>query len=104
MSKLESIKESIRRAKKGEFYKKRFSGIDVEDIKEMSDFEKLPFTDKEDLRGAYPLGLQAVSDEEILRIHSSSGTTGDAVIIPYTRKDIDDWAIKIGRASCRERV
>ena len=97
MSTIEIIKESVRRAMKGEFYKKRFSGVNAEDIKTMSDFEKLPFTDKEDLRGAYPLGLQAVSDEKIVRIHSSSGTTGDAVIIPYTRKDIDDWAIMFKR-------
>jgi phenylacetate-CoA ligase len=58
----------------------------------MEDFEKLPFTDKSDLRDAYPLGLQAVPDSEVVRIHSSSGTTGTPVIIPYTKKDVDDWA------------
>ena len=97
MKTLDNIKKSMRHAMNGEFYKARFSGIDVEDIKSMSDFEKLPFTDKDDLRQAYPLGLQAVPDEEILRIHSSSGTTGAPVIIPYTRKDIDDWAIMFKR-------
>ncbi|MCL2175819.1 MAG: phenylacetate--CoA ligase, partial [Treponema sp.] len=55
------------------------------------------FTDKEDLRDAYPLGLQAVPDEEIVRIHSSSGTTGTPVIIPYTKKDVEDWAIMFKR-------
>ncbi|HAN44511.1 MAG TPA: phenylacetate--CoA ligase, partial [Ruminococcaceae bacterium] len=55
-------------------------------------FEKLPFSDKTDLRKAYPLGLQAVPDEDIIRIHSSSGSTGTPVIIPYTRQDVADWS------------
>ena len=97
MDTLDSIKKAIRHAMNGEFYKARFSGINVEDIRTMEDFEKLPFTDKEDLRHAYPLGLQAVPDEKIVRIHSSSGTTGTPVIIPYTRKDVDDWAIMFKR-------
>ena len=58
---------------------------------------KIPFSSKEDLRNAYPLGLQAVPDEEIVRIHSSSGTTGLPVIIPYTRQDVDDWATMMAR-------
>ena len=61
------------------------------------EFEKLPFSSKEDLRNAYPLGIQAVPDEEVVRIHSSSGTTGKPVIIPYTAKDVDDWAIMFAR-------
>ena len=81
----------------GEFYKSRYKGINVEDIKTMDDFQKLPFTDKDDLRNAYPLGLQAVPDEEIVRIHSSSGTTGVPVIIPYTSKDVHDWAVMFKR-------
>lgn len=94
---LEKIKHAMRNAVKGEFYKNRFSGIDIDEIKSTEDFEKLPFTDKEDLRQAYPLGLQAVPDEKIVRIHSSSGTTGTPVIIPYTQKDVDDWAIMFKR-------
>ena len=61
------------------------------------DFLKIPFTDKADLRNAYPLGIQAVPDEEVVRIHSSSGTTGKPVIIPYTKKDVDDWATMFAR-------
>ncbi len=61
------------------------------------DFEKIPFSSKDDLRNAYPLGIQAVPDEEVVRIHSSSGTTGKPVIIPYTAKDVDDWAIMFAR-------
>lgn len=79
------------------FYKHKLEGINVDDIKSQEDFEKLPFTWKGDLRDAYPLGLQAVPDEEIVRIHSSSGTTGTPVIIPYTKKDVEDWAIMFER-------
>lgn len=79
------------------FYQKKLEGINIDDIKSQEDFEKLPFTWKGDLREAYPLGLQAVSDEEIVRIHSSSGTTGLPVIIPYTQKDVDDWATMFAR-------
>ena len=94
---LNKIKGAITNAVKGEFYKRRFSGIDINSINSQEDFEKLPFTDKDDLREAYPLGLQAVPDEQIVRIHSSSGTTGTPVIIPYTKKDVEDWAIMFKR-------
>ena len=74
------------------FYKTKLEGVNVDDIQSQKDFEKLPFTWKGDLREAYPLGLQSVPDEEIVRIHSSSGTTGTPVIIPYTAQDVADWA------------
>ena len=67
---LEQICKSIQRAMKSEFYKKHFAHININDIKSADDFYKLPFTDKEDLRDAYPLGLQAVPDDKIVRIHS----------------------------------
>ncbi|CDD53993.1 MULTISPECIES: phenylacetate--CoA ligase family protein [Ruminococcus] len=73
------------------FYQRKLEGIHVDQIQSQEDFETLPFTWKGDLREAYPLGLQAVPDEEIIRIHSSSGTTGTPVIIPYTRQDVEDW-------------
>lgn len=79
------------------FYAKKFEGIDIDKIDSQEDFEKLPFTDKGDLRQAYPLGLCAVPEEEIIRIHSSSGTTGTPVVIPYTKKDVDDWALMFAR-------
>jgi len=81
----------------GGFYQKKFAGINIDKIRSQQDFETLPFTDKEELREAYPLKLQAVPDSEIIRIHSSSGTTGLPVIIPYTRKDVDDWALMFKR-------
>jgi len=89
---LAEIRKSIKHAKKSEFYKKHFADIHPEDIKTEADFKKLPFTDKDDLRDAYPFGLAAVSEERIVRVHSSSGTTGTPVIIPYTKKDVLDWA------------
>jgi phenylacetate-CoA ligase len=97
MNALESIRKSIKHAMNGAFYKTQFDGINAEDIKSIEDFRKLPFTDKDDLRKAYPLGLQAVPDGEIVRIHSSSGTTGVPVIIPYTKKDVHDWAVMFKR-------
>ena len=97
---LKNLQSLVKRLEeKSPFYQERFkeSGVVAADIKTMVDFEKLPFTDKGDLRNAYPLGLQAVSDSEIVRIHSSSGTTGTPVIIPYTAKDVEDWAIMFRR-------
>ena len=75
------------------FYAKKYEDIDIEKIRTQEDFESLPFTDKGDLREAYPLGLAAVPEKDIVRIHSSSGTTGTPVVIPYTKKDVEDWAI-----------
>ena len=90
----EMIKENLRQLKSKDcFYKEKLKEIDVEAIKTQEDFEKLPFTWKGDLREAYPLGLQAVPDEEVVRIHSSSGTTGVPVIIPYTKKDVEDRCV-----------
>ena len=79
------------------FYARKFDGIDLSTIQTQEDFEKLPMSEKADLRDAYPLGLQAVPDEEVVRIHSSSGTTGTPVVIPYTQKDVDDWADMFAR-------
>ena len=77
--------------KNSAFYQKKFAGLDPASIRTQEDFETRPFTSKGDLREAYPLGLQGVPDKDIVRIHSSSGTTGTPVVIPYTAKDVDDW-------------
>ncbi len=81
------------------FYKEKFkkSGVDINDITSIEMLNKLPFTTKEELRDAYPLGLQAVPEEQVVRIHSSSGTTGKPVIIPYTAQDVSDWAEMMAR-------
>lgn len=94
----ELIKQQFATLKdRSSFYAAKFEGIDLADVQTQADFEKLPFSEKDDLRNAYPLGLQAVPDEEIVRIHSSSGTTGTPVIVPYTAQDVTDWAIQFAR-------
>ena len=82
--------QALRRAQS--FYGKKLEALGITGISSAEEFERLPFSEKDDLRGAYPLGLMTAPESEIVRIHSSSGTTGTPVIIPYTRKDIDDWA------------
>lgn len=79
------------------FFGKMLKEHGIYGIESQEDFEKIPFIDKAELRDAYPLGIQAVPDEEVVRIHSSSGTTGKPVIIPYTKKDVDDWAEMFAR-------
>ena len=79
------------------YYGKIYKELGISGIQSQEDFEALPFSSKDDLRNAYPLGIQAVPDEEVVRIHSSSGTTGKPVIIPYTAKDVDDWAVMFAR-------
>ena len=76
----------------GNYYSEVYKKAGITGVNSAEEFEKIPFTDKGDLRNAYPLGIQAVPDEQVVRIHSSSGTTGKPVIIPYTAKDVDDWA------------
>ena len=73
------------------YYGKIYKEAGITGVSSQEEFEQLPFSSKADLRNAYPLGIQAVPDEEVVRIHSSSGTTGKPVIIPYTAKDVDDW-------------
>ncbi|WP_373481451.1 phenylacetate--CoA ligase family protein [Acetobacterium sp.] len=100
METLQNLQNLVKRLEeKSPFYQQRFkeAGIVAADINTMADFEQLPFTDKGDLRNAYPLGLQAVPDREVVRIHSSSGTTGQPVIIPYTAGDVADWAEMFAR-------
>lgn len=79
------------------FYGKKLEAAGITHVETAEDFLKLPFSEKNDLREAYPLGLMTAPEEEIVRIHSSSGTTGTPVIIPYTAKDVDDWAIMFKR-------
>lgn len=90
---LAQIKVQLQRVMNADgFYAKLLEGIDLDSIQTQEDFERLPFSEKADLRNAYPLGLSVVPEDEIVRIHSSSGTTGTPVIVPYTQKDVDDWA------------
>ena len=82
-----------------EFYRKKMQAIDLMpgDIKSIEDIVKLPFTTKDDLRDNYPFGLFAVPNSEIVRIHASSGTTGKATVVGYTRYDLEIWAECVAR-------
>jgi phenylacetate-CoA ligase len=82
-----------------DFYKKRISdaGLDPDRIEDLSDLEKLPFTSKEELREHYPFGLFCTPLEDVIRIHSSSGTTGNPTVVGYTREDLDMWADVLAR-------
>lgn len=83
-----------------EFYRKKMQQIGIEpgDIKGIEDLTKLPFTTKNDLRDNYPFGLFAVPQSEIVRIHASSGTTGKATVVGYTRRDLEIWSECVSRA------
>ena len=76
------------------FYRNKLQEMDVtpDDINTIEDIRKLPFSTKQDLRDNYPFGLQAAPQSEIIRIHASSGTTGNPTIVGYTRKDIGVWS------------
>ena len=76
------------------FYRKRFDalGITPADIRSLEDLRLLPFTEKQDLRDNYPYALFAVPRDNIVRLHASSGTTGKAVVVGYTARDLDNWA------------
>lgn len=80
-------------------YKRKFdeAGIDPGDVKSLSDLSRLPFTTKEDLRLNYPYGMFAVPLREVVRIHSSSGTTGKPTVVGYSRNDIKTWAGLVAR-------
>ena len=95
---LEQIDAQIKRmVNTDSYYGQKYRELGIEGISSQEEFEALPFSSKDDLRNAYPLGIRVAPEEEIVRIHSSSGTTGKPVIIPYTAKDVDDWAIMFAR-------
>jgi len=82
------------------FYKEKMdkAGVKPDDINTLDDIKKLPFTTKQDLRDNYPFNLFAVPMSEVVRIHSSSGTTGKPTVVGYTKKDIDIWSELMARA------
>ncbi|MBW1814693.1 MAG: phenylacetate--CoA ligase [Deltaproteobacteria bacterium] len=82
------------------FYVKKFkeAGLTPEDIQSLDDLKRIPFTEKQDLRDNYPYGMFAVPMEDIVRIHASSGTTGQATVVGYTAKDVDTWADLMARS------
>ncbi len=81
-------------------YRKAFDdgGVHPDDLKQLADLARFPFTTKKDLRDNYPFGMFAVPREQVLRIHASSGTTGKPTVVGYTRADIDHWADLVARS------
>ena len=97
---LERLKQTLKLAyDKVPHYRKAFqsSGVDPESLKDLDSLSRFPFTLKQDLRQNYPFGMFAVPREEVMRIHASSGTTGQPTVVGYTRKDIDTWAHVMAR-------
>ena len=96
---MERLQQTLARCMRIPFYKQRFAacGLRPEDIRTLDDVRKLPFTTKQDLRDNYPFGLSAVPLEEVVRLHSSSGTTGTPTVILHTQHDLDEWANAVAR-------
>ncbi len=84
------------------FYRQKFNEmkLDYESFSSLDDIRKLPFTSKQDLRDSYPYGLFAVPLREVVRLHSSSGTTGQATVVGYTKNDINNWSNLVARILC----
>lgn len=96
---MERLQQTLARCMRIPFYQQRFAacGLRPEDIRTLDDVRKLPFTTKQDLRDNYPFGLSAVPLEEVVRLHSSSGTTGTPTVILHTQHDLDEWANAVAR-------
>lgn len=96
---LERLKKTVAQCMNSPFYRKRFADhhITPADIRSLDDLQKIPFTTKQDLRDNYPFGLAAVPMEQVVRLHSSSGTTGTPTVILHTQKDLDEWANAVAR-------
>lgn len=98
---LERLKWSVDHAYRNvEPYRRKCTaeGVSPADIRSLEDLAKFPFTTKEDLRQAYPFGMFAVPQRDVVRIHASSGTTGKPTVVGYTRNDIDMWATVVARS------
>lgn len=95
----ERLKKRVRQCMNSEFYRRRFaeSHIDPDDIRSLSDLSRIPFTTKQDLRDSYPFGMSAVPLSRVVRLHSSSGTTGTPTVILHTQRDLDEWANAVAR-------
>ena len=96
---LERLQKTVRHCMNSPFYKQRFaeSHLSPEDIRSLDDLQKIPFSTKQDLRDTYPFGLASVPLEKTVRLHSSSGTTGNPTVILHTQKDLDEWANAVAR-------
>lgn len=96
---LERLQKTVQSCMNSPFYNKRFkeNGLRPDDIKCLDDLQKIPFTTKQDLRDTYPFGIASVPLEKCVRLHSSSGTTGNPVVVLHSAKDLDQWANALAR-------
>ena len=96
---LQRLQATVKHCMQSPFYKKRFEeiGLKPEDIKTLADIHKSPFTTKQDLRDTYPFGIASTPLRNCVRLHSSSGTTGNPTVILHTQKDLDEWANQVAR-------
>ena len=96
---LKRLKKTLGLVQHVDFYQKLLSdaGVKPSEIKSLDDIQKIPFTKKQDLRNGYPFGFFAVPLKKIVRIHTTSGTTGKPTVVGYTQKDLDTWADLIAR-------
>ena len=96
---LERLKKTVAHCMNSPFYQQRFTAAKLkpEDIKTLEDLRRIPFTTKQDLRDTYPFGIASVPLRECVRLHSSSGTTGNPTVILHTRRDIEQWANAVAR-------
>ena len=98
---LERMKKTLQHAyQNSTVYKKKFdeAGVHPDDLKSLDDLAKFPFTTKQDLRENYPFGMFAVPQEQIVRVHASSGTTGQPTVVGYTQNDINTWSNVVARS------
>lgn len=96
---LTRLKETVKHAANSPFYKEVFekNGIIPDSIQTLDDLRKIPFTTKNDLRSHYPFGMAAIPIQKCVRIHSSSGTTGNPTVVLHSAKDLDQWANQVAR-------
>ncbi len=96
---LERLRWTVAQASQSSYYSKVFAekGFDPEHIRRIEDIQQLPFTTKEDLRAQFPYGLLSIDLKEVIRLHSSSGTTGQAIVVFHNQKDIENWADLVSR-------
>ena len=96
---LERLQKTVRHCMNSPFYKQRFEsiGLTPDDIKSLDDLRKIPFTTKQDLRDTYPFGIASVPLDKCVRLHSSSGTTGNPTVVLHTQRDLDEWANAVAR-------
>ncbi len=96
---VERLKETVQRCMNNPFYKARLeeAGVSPDNITSVDDIRRIPFTTKQDLRDTYPFGLASAPLRECVRLHSSSGTTGNPTVILHTQKDLDEWANQVAR-------